>query len=125
LSAPDRIGSRGVVGVAIAVVVASYLLLLMGGHSFAALIAGVIVLDLGVQSALVANQTRVFALVPTAQNRLNTVFMTTMFIGGAIGAACSAWTWAAYGWTGVALLGAAFAALAGVVHVAHAVSRES
>jgi predicted MFS family arabinose efflux permease len=115
----DRIGSRGVVGVATAVVLLSYLLLFLGGRSFAALVAGVIVLDLGVQSALVANQTRAFALAPAAQNRINTVFMTIMFIGGAFGAGSGAWFSAAYGWTGVALLGAAFAALAGLVHAAH------
>jgi hypothetical protein len=45
--------------------------------------------------------------------------MTIMFIGGSLGAASGAWSWAGYGWTGVALLGAAFATLAGLVHAAH------
>ena len=115
----DRIGSRGVVGVATAVVFASYLLLFLGGRSLAALVAGVIVLDLGVQSALVANQARAFALAPAAQNRINTVFMTIMFIGGSFGAGSGARVQATYGWTGVAMLGATFAALAGLVHATY------
>ena len=100
--------------------VLSFVLLFLGGSSLAALVAGVIVLDLGVQGALVANQARAFALAPAAQNRVNSVLMTTMFLGGSLGAWSGGLVWAAFGWPGVALLGAAFAVLAGLTHTAHA-----
>jgi len=42
----------------------------------AALVVGVLVLDVGMQMAQVANQTRIFGLVSSARSRLNTVYMT-------------------------------------------------
>ena len=69
------------------------------------LIVGVVVLDFGVQIALVAHQHIIYGLHPEYKSRLNTLFMTTMFIGGAAGSAAAAWIWHQYGWVGVAILG--------------------
>jgi predicted MFS family arabinose efflux permease len=74
--------------------------------SISGLIVGVILLDFGVQSALVANQHIVYALRPEARARLNTIFMGTMFLGGAIGSAAATWAWGANGWLAVTILGA-------------------
>jgi predicted MFS family arabinose efflux permease len=97
-----------------ATVAAGYLGLFAARGSMAALIVGVLLLDLGCQSALVANQTRIFALDPKAQGRINTLFMVAIFVAGAVGAALSGWCMARYGWNGVATLGlvAGLAALA-------------
>jgi len=51
----------------------------------AGLIAGVVLLDVGVQSGHVANQTRIYALDATARSRLNTVYMFCYFSGGSLG----------------------------------------
>jgi len=69
------------------------------------LIAGVIVLDFGVQIALVSNQHAIYGLHPEYKSRLNTLFMTTMFVGGASGSLVAASAWHRYGWTGVSILG--------------------
>ncbi|TSJ63332.1 MFS transporter [Starkeya sp. 3C] len=78
--------------------------------SLAGLIVGVVLLDFGMQSALVSNQHIVFALRPAARARLNTVLMGTMFLGGAIGSATATLAWGAGGWFLVSVLGTAFAA---------------
>lgn len=69
------------------------------------LIAGVIVLDFGVQAALVSHQHLIYGLHPEYKSRLNTLFMTTMFVGGAIGSFAASWAWRQYGWPGVSVLG--------------------
>ncbi|WP_158746141.1 MFS transporter [Acidisphaera sp. L21] len=81
-------------------------------NSVPGLIIGVIVLDFGVQSSLVSNQHVVFALNPSARNRLNTVFVTGLFIGGAIGSAGAMLAWTYAGWPGVCSFGGLLAAVA-------------
>ncbi|MCB4767672.1 MFS transporter [Ancylobacter sp. Lp-2] len=80
--------------------------------SLAGLVVGVILLDFGIQSALVSNQHIVFALRPEARARLNTVLMGTMFLGGALGSATATLAWGSGGWLLVSVLGTAFAAFA-------------
>ena len=67
---------------------------------------------------LLANQTRIYPLQPNAQARLNTVFMTSVFLGGAAGSLCGAFatTW---GWNGVAIAGAGLAAVAHAASPVH------
>ncbi|PBJ83952.1 MFS transporter [Lysobacteraceae bacterium NML93-0399] len=76
---------------------------------------GVVILDLGVQAALVSNQHVVYGLDPAARSRLNTVFMSAMFLGGAAGSALAARAWAAHGWAGVSVVGATLPLLAVVL----------
>jgi predicted MFS family arabinose efflux permease len=86
--------------------------------SLTALVIGVVILDFGIQSALVSNQHIVYALDADARSRLNTIFMTAMFLGGAVGAALATAAWSYAGWFGVSALGALLALLALVVRAA-------
>jgi predicted MFS family arabinose efflux permease len=90
--------------------------LALASVSLAALVVGVVLLDLGCQSALVSNQTRIFALDPAAHGRINTLFMVSIFLGGAAGAALSGVLMAHIGWSGVVAEGLIATAFAGLAH---------
>jgi predicted MFS family arabinose efflux permease len=80
--AADRIGPMRVLAFSIAMVTLSYFMMFAAPVSMPLLILAVILLDLGCQSALVSNQTRIFALDLHAQGRLNTLYMTVVHVRG-------------------------------------------
>jgi predicted MFS family arabinose efflux permease len=107
----DRRGPHLAIGIGAALTLASWLIFGLWDR-VPGLVIGVVVLDLGVQSALVSHQHVVFALRPEARNRLNTIFMTGMFLGGAIGSAGATLAWQLGAWNGVCAFGAIAAILA-------------
>ena len=119
----DNHGPRWVLTLGGAILAASYVFLWieekapvsMAFH-LAALAVGVIVLDVGAQMMQVANQTRIFGLVPSARSRLNTVYMTIYFTGAAAGSALSTIAWVHWKWNGVCGLALLFIGLAGLRH---------
>jgi predicted MFS family arabinose efflux permease len=119
----DKFGSRWVISVGMGLLVAAYLMLWGGemlwvstaGHLLV-LGAGVIVLDIGAQMCQVANQTRIFGLVPSARSRINTVYMTVYFTGAAVGSALATIAWVHWQWNGVCLLALGLIGLAGLRH---------
>ena len=114
--ASDRLGSRKVIGASIGIVTLAFLLLAGAETSIILLVLGVIVLDIGVQSGLVSNQTRAFAVDPKAQGRINSLYMTATFFGGAVGATVSGWLMARLGWMGIVEFGVMLGVIAGVIH---------
>ncbi|MET7987638.1 MULTISPECIES: MFS transporter [unclassified Streptomyces] len=79
--------------------------------------AGMLLLDVAVQSGQVANQARIFALRPEARARLNTAYMTCAFLGGSAGSWLGVRAYTAFGWNGVCVLVAVLAGLALLRHV--------
>ncbi len=114
--ATDKIGPRGVIAASIGIVTLAYVLLGGAQTSLALLVIGVVVLDIGVQAGLVSNQTRAFAVDPKAQGRINSLYMTATFFGGAVGATLSGWLMTRYGWTGIVWFGIALGVTALVIH---------
>ncbi|MEJ8648560.1 MFS transporter [Streptomyces sp. MS1.AVA.3] len=116
-SVGGRLADRGlahqVTGAAAFLLLGSWGLLAAGGAggawSLAALVAGVIVLDLAAQAVHISNQNLVYAVRPEARNRLNSAYMTSYFVGGAAGSALTSVVWGVAGWGGVCVLGAALA----------------
>lgn len=76
-----------------------------GGNAYINLILGILIIDIGMQCIQLSNQTTMFSLCPSASNRINTIFMTTYFLGGSLGTFLAGATWSNWGWTGVALSG--------------------
>ncbi|WP_431896418.1 MFS transporter [Nonomuraea sp. bgisy101] len=109
-----RLADRGhvqtVTGAGTVLLVASWLAIATGARSLVWLLVGVIVLDLAHQAVLNSSQNVLYALRPEARNRINSAFMTSLFIGGAVGSALTSAVWVHGGWTGVCLLGAALSA---------------
>lgn len=111
----DRRGARPVVIAGSAFVVAAFAVLAFAGQtSLVAIGLGVLLLDIGLNGALIANQTRAYALVPGARGRINTVLFTAIFVGGAVGAFSGSRAFLYAGWPGVCAVGGicALAALA-------------
>jgi predicted MFS family arabinose efflux permease len=111
----DRIGPRRVAALSAAMGLVSYGILMLGKWWIAALVIGVATMDAGAQASLVSNQTRSFALNRLAQNRINTLYTSAMFLGGAGGSAGSTLVWVWAGWTGVMGFCASLSALACIV----------
>jgi len=87
-------------------------LLALGGSSVIPLVAGIVLLDLGVQGVHVSNQTAIYRLRPEARSRLTTAYMVSLFLGGVVGSVLSGLCFETYGWHGTCILGAAFATTA-------------
>ena len=79
----------------------------LGPASLVLLIIGVLLMDACVQGSHVINQSVIYDLLPQARSRLTTVYITTMFAGGAIGSAAGAQAYAHWGWAGATLVAAA------------------
>lgn len=107
----DSRGPRLVILIGAVIVFSSWVILGLWG-AMAGLVVGVVVLDFGVQSALVSNQHVIYALHPEARSRLNTIFVTGMYLGGAIGSAGAALAWRNGGWSAVSVYGAILAGAA-------------
>ena len=90
-----------------------------GVAGLAALAAGTLLLDVAMQSGMVANQARIFALRPDARSRINTAYMTCAFLGGSAGSWLGAAAYARLGWTGVCGVVMAAAILALAWHGVH------
>ncbi len=112
----DLKGPRYMVGISVVVVAVSFGFFLLFGLTYTGLIAGVLVMDLGVQAGHVSNQTRIYTLGEHHGSRLNTAYMVSYFLGGAAGSQIGAWAWASDGWRGVSIAGIATMALAMLIH---------
>ena len=81
------------------------------GDSYGGIIAAIILADIGAQCQQISNQSGSLQQLPEATNRVNTIFMTTLFIGGSLGTLLSGIGWSHNGWMGVCFVGASFAIL--------------
>ncbi|MFQ6593260.1 MULTISPECIES: MFS transporter [Pseudomonas] len=67
-----------------------------------------VVLDFCVQMNMVLGQRAIYALDAKSRSRLNALYMTSIFIGGAFGSAIASSVYEQGGWLGVMLVGSAF-----------------
>ena len=68
---------------------------------------------------------RIYRLIPAARNRINTVFMVTYFVGGALGTFLAGFARSRSQWNGVCALGTSFFAAALIIWVQEAGSQRA
>ncbi len=114
---PDAVNLVCLLGVMVSAVVLAFGGL-GGAPGLTALVLGTLLLDVGMQSGMIANQVRIYALRAEVRSRLNTAYMTCAYLGGGLGSWLGARAYACFGWPGVCALVASLAALALVRHLA-------
>ncbi len=75
--------------------------------ALALLVLAAIVIDMGVAANMVLGQRTIFALAAEVRGRLNGIYFSLFFVGGALGSAAGSWVYAQYGWHATLLLGMA------------------
>ncbi|MNO25268.1 Purine efflux pump PbuE [compost metagenome] len=112
----DRGWTRPLTGLAFVLAATAFLLAYLfqddSRVTLGLLVAGAIILDMGVSGNLVLGQRAIYSLGSEARGRLNGLFMAIFFIGGAIGSSLGGWAYAYGGWGLTTLIGLALPVLA-------------
>lgn len=102
----DRGHPRTVLTGGIGLALAAWLVMLPAQTGqIAWLVAGLVLINVGQTAMLNAAQNTCYELRPEARSRVNAVFMTLFFVGGAVGGVVAPVVWVAGGWTGICVLG--------------------
>jgi predicted MFS family arabinose efflux permease len=95
----------------------TWLLFAMSQRSVVELIVVIVLFDIGVQSRNILTQALVFSVQADAGSRLNTVYRTGNFIGGAVGSAVSSVLWLHGGWAAVVMGGGSMTVLGALMWI--------
>ena len=112
-----RIGVRRFNFIGCGLILFAWFLLFVGENTYFGIVAGIIIIDIGMQCIQLSNQATIFSLNPKAANRINTIFMTTYFIGGSIGTLLAGTFWHWFGWQGVVGTGITLATCSFMINI--------
>lgn len=87
------------------IILASWILLAFTHSSYIGIIAGIVLIDIGMQCVQLTNQSATMKLSASAPSRMNTIFMVTYFIGGSLGTFLAGTLWSQFGWLGTVASG--------------------
>jgi predicted MFS family arabinose efflux permease len=82
----------------VSLLIISIILIKIFAYNLFAFVVAVLLLDIGVQATQVTNIATNYSLDATAHSRINTIYMTSYFIGGAVGTYIGVVCWQAGGW---------------------------
>ena len=109
-SSAGRLADRGLgqrtTGIALLLLLLSWLPIGFLQRSMWLFIIGVVMLDFAVQAVHVTNQSMILSVRPEARSRLTAGYMIFYSFGSAAGAVASSWMYSWAGWSGVCVLGA-------------------
>ncbi len=112
----DRSGAVPVVTTGVCVMISAWLAFGFAATSVAFVVLGAILLDCGLRTAMVANQTLINAAAPDARARANTIFGMHVWCGNAVGAFLTSSAFAMYGWLAVCAIAMAASIGALLIH---------
>ncbi|WP_294589615.1 MFS transporter [uncultured Phocaeicola sp.] len=104
-----KLGVRHLTYVGCILIMVAWIIMWLCQTTYVGFIAGIIIIDIGMQCVQISNQTCALSLAPQASNRVNTIFMTTYFVGGAVGTFLAGAFWHAFQWEGVVEVGISLA----------------
>ncbi len=90
----------------------SWIFLYFGGQFLISYIVGYGVISLGLVLVHTSNQSIIFRLRPDAKSRINSIYMTSYFVGGACGSALGVYGWHHGGWGMTCIIGISLVCLA-------------
>jgi predicted MFS family arabinose efflux permease len=94
----DKGGAKRVQLMAVGFMVSAILLMMIFPSSVVMLVVGVLLLDVGAQAMQVTNVALIYTLDEKSHSRINTIYMTTFFTGGALGTLVGLLCWQYGGW---------------------------
>ena len=97
----DRGGGKKIRFMAVGLIIISILLMLVFPVSVIVLVIAVLLLDVGAQAIQVTNVAKIYTLDESSHSRINTIYMTSFFTGGALGTFIGVLCWQHGGWTWV------------------------
>lgn len=100
-----RYGVERINGIGSSLMVLAWLIMYLLQNTYAGMIAGIIIIDIGMQCIQLSNQSATMRLCPEATSRMNTIYMVTYFIGGSFGTFLAGTMWSLYGWGGAVATG--------------------
>ncbi len=107
-----------VTGLGIGALLVSFGVLAAGTHGLGWLIGGALGMDAFSQVVHVTNQAVIYDLVGQARSRITTTYMTTYFVGGAVGTTLGTMAYDRYGWAGACGAAAGFCCLGSLAWLA-------
>ena len=113
----DRRSSQLTVALGIAINTVAFLVMWVLGSHLWGLIVGVILLDFGLQATQISNQATIYSLPTEMHSRLNALYITFYFMGGALGSFLGAFGWSHGRWSGVCLSSLGLLAIAAVAYL--------
>lgn len=100
-----RYGVERINGIGASLMVLSWIIMYLFQNTYTGMIAGIIIIDIGMQCIQLSNQSATMRLCPEATSRMNTIYMVTYFIGGSFGTFLAGSLWSLYGWSGTVAAG--------------------
>lgn len=110
----ERINAFGV-----ALILLAWIIMGTLDNTYAGMIAGIVIIDIGMQSIQLSNQSATMRLCPEATSRMNTIYMVTYFIGGSFGTFIAGTMWSLFGWPGTVGAGIALILCSVLITLGH------
>lgn len=101
----DRGHTLALTWIGLSLLMISWLFFYIGGQALWGYVVGYGIISLGLTVVHTSNQSIIFRLHPEAKSRINSIYMTAYFIGGACGSALGVYSWHHGGWNMTCIVG--------------------